>query len=189
MTGITTAPKLLADVPLGGLVPGTRVGFGPHAGAGTFAQPGRLPASIVDKVPSGPLRYRAGDPLAVVTLDGSANGVPSLQVEAYTQWKGQDDLLHVKGSLRDALKLAFRQSKGEQAQAVLQAREGGSYWVAQLSDLEQKPLKIDGKSLRGVRVSGEREETELLAIIGKDAVLNFSDQKIRKPHWWDPILG
>lgn len=179
----------ITPTPTAGLVAGTKVGFGPHAQAGSFKNEQPLPQAVMDSIPPGPLRYRAGDPLAMIKIDGSAHGRPPATVEAYTQWQNENDLINAGDSLRGALKVAFKRSKNEQAQAVLQAKDGGSYWVARLSTMDQKPLQIDGRNVKKTTVTADRETGDLVAIIGKDAVINFSDQKVKKPHWWDPIFG
>jgi hypothetical protein len=189
MTTSTTTPRA-SLTSTGGLVGGTKVGFGSHPAGDRMADATPLPGSIADKVPAGPLRYRTGDPLATITFDGARQGKAPVTVEAYTQWKNRDDLIAVENSLRGALKVAFNRSKGEQAQAILQAKDGSKqYWIAALATIDQKELHIDGRDLKNVAVTGAPEEADLLAIVGKDAVLNFSDENVKKPHWWDPFIG
>jgi hypothetical protein len=172
--------------PTNGFVPGVKVGFGPHPAKDVPKQPTSLPGEILDQVPAGPLKYRAGDPLALVTLSGK-NGTET--IEAYTQWKNGDDLIQAGDTLRGALKTAFQRAKDGQAQAVIHDAKEGQYWLARLAGADQKPVYIDGKSVKGISVMGTQDERDVLAIIGPKAVINFSDENIRKPRWWDPIFS
>lgn len=171
-----------------GLVPATRVGFGTHPGNAAPSNPSPLPTYIVDSFPAGPLRYRTGDPLALLTV--TTNGVDRT-IEALTSGRSQDDLVEAERggdalSLRDTLKVAFNRAHDHDAQAILQAQDG-TYWIAQLSGVDSKPIRIDGPD--SIKVSGAaRGIADLVAIIGKDQVINLSKQDVRKPRWWDPIL-
>lgn len=186
MTGHQIQAGFTPPTPTSGFVPGVKVGFGPHPGKDTAREPRPLPGDVLANVPAGPLKYRAGDPLAVITT--TKNGIPTT-VEAYTQWKHEDDLIMAGDTLRGALKTAFRRAKDGQAQAVIRDAKEGQYWLARLAGQDQQPLQIDGKAMKGVSILGTREEGDVLAIIGPKAVINFSDEKIRKPHWWDVIFS
>ncbi len=192
----------IATAPVGDFVDGKKVGFPTRPDGGATGTSNNTPPDVLKRIPAGPLRYRTGDPLAVITLTDTKYATGSKSFETHARWQTEDDLVRaekrtgyyddtVAMPLRDAVKMAFnRAEKSKHAQALLQA-EDGYFWIARLVDQKGDALRIDGKDFsKDTVVHGSSENDDLVAIIGNDKVINFSMKySIRKPHWWDFIAG